>query len=141
MKPESAKNIKPGWYWVLACVDAVDHDNQCVHITSSKASHWYHFDNVFEAPTPEKIKVSRKEITAQYSANKTERSRTMTKVQELFFKAGLHKGRAEYWLKRRKGHIPRTPAWLGFTQNMEMEEAKSARYLKRAELEARKESI
>ena len=63
----------------------------------------------------------------------------MTKTQRLFFKAGLHKGRAEHWLERRKGHIPRTPAWLGFTKNMEMEEIKSARYLKRAELEARKE--
>lgn len=63
----------------------------------------------------------------------------MTKTQELFFKAGLHKGRAEHWLERRKGHIPRTHAWLGFTKNMEAEEAKSARYLKRAENEARKE--
>lgn len=63
----------------------------------------------------------------------------MTKTQKLFFKAGLHKGRAEHWLERRKYHIPCTPAWLGFTKNMEAEEAKSARYLKRAELEARKE--
>ena len=63
----------------------------------------------------------------------------MTKTQKLFFKAGLHKGRAEHWLERRKYHYPRTHAWLGFTKNMEAEEAKSARYLKRAELEARKE--
>lgn len=63
----------------------------------------------------------------------------MTKAQELFFKDGLHKGRAEHWLERRKCHYPRTNAWLGFTKNMEEEEAKSARYLKRAELEARKE--
>lgn len=63
----------------------------------------------------------------------------MTKAQKLFFKAGLHKGRAEYWLHRRKGHMPHTCAWNDFTKHMEAEEAKSARYLERAEKEADKE--
>ena len=63
----------------------------------------------------------------------------MTKTQELFFKAGLHKGRAEHWLKMRKYYTPRITKWLECTKRMNAEEAKSERYLKRAELEARKE--
>lgn len=63
----------------------------------------------------------------------------MTKTKELFFKAGLHKGRAEHWLKMRKYYIHRSTKWLECTKRMNAEEAKSERYLKRAENEAKKE--
>lgn len=61
--PKHPKEIKAGqWYWVLACVDAVDDTNHCVHLTSCKAAHWYHFDNIFEAPRPKKVRVCRNVI-------------------------------------------------------------------------------
>lgn len=49
---KKASEFKPEeFYLVLAKVDDVDEFNRCVHLSSCKASHWFHFDNVYEAPS------------------------------------------------------------------------------------------
>jgi len=38
------------FYLVLAKVDEVDEYNNCVHVSGCKPLHWFHFDNLYEAP-------------------------------------------------------------------------------------------
>lgn len=75
--PEHPKEIKAGqWYWVLACVDSVDDTNKCVHLTSCKASHWYHFDNVFKTPRTKKVSICKNTIMrAELETERKEREK------------------------------------------------------------------
>lgn len=52
-KPELKKATKfqpDQFYLVLAKVDDVDEYNNCVHVSGCKQLHWFHFDNLYEAP-------------------------------------------------------------------------------------------
>ena len=61
---KKATEYKPEqFYLVLAKVDEVDEYNSCVHLAGSKASHWYHFDNIYVMPGEKhKLAATRKTI-------------------------------------------------------------------------------
>ena len=48
---KKASKFQPDqFYLVLAKVDEVDEYNNCVHVSGCKPLHWFHFDNLYEAP-------------------------------------------------------------------------------------------